>query len=235
MVRVLMVEDDETIADIVRYYFEQSGGYELTWVPTAGEALARAHDAFDVILLDIMLPDVDGVKLCASLRKWYSCPIIFVSSVQEGDTIIRALEMGGDDYIVKPFDNKILDARIKANLRRVQMDREQQPARKLTCKGFSLDVRARELKKGRETVELLPMEYKILCYFMQHPHEYIAAGDLYSEVWGRPSYGDVRTVTVHIHNLRKKIEDDPKQPRYLKSAWGKGYYFDPKDTAEKPS
>lgn len=84
-------------------------------------------------------------------------PIIFVSSVQEGDTIIRALEMG-DNYIVKPFDNKILDARIKANLRRVQMDHEQQPDRKLSCKGFSLDLRARELKKGRTTIELLPME-----------------------------------------------------------------------------
>lgn len=229
MIRLLLIEDDKTIADIIRYYLtEEEEGYEVVWAKSAGHALAAARDHFDVILLDIMLPDVSGIDLCGQLRKWHKCPIIFISCLDNSETIVRALEMGGDDYIVKPFDNKVLDARIQANLRRASMAQHFDASNTMKCKGFILDATKHEVIKQNNKMQLVSMEFLILSYFMQHPNQTIAAGELYKKVWGKPSYGDVRTVTVHIFNLRRKIEDNPKEPKYIKSVWGKGYLFDPK-------
>jgi len=228
MVRLLLVEDDQTITDIIRYYLEKEECYDIVTAASAGEALAFARDRFDVILLDIMLPDVSGIELCGQLRKWHKCPVLFISCLDNSDTIVRALETGGDDYIVKPFDNKVLHARIQANLRRVMMEKSGDAKNQIECRGFTLDASGHFIQKDGQRIRLMDMEFLVLSFFMRHPNQIFSAGELYKKVWGKPSYGDVRTVTVHIYNLRKKIEADPKEPRYLKSAWGKGYVFDPK-------
>ena len=228
MTQVLLVEDDAMIAKIIQYYFQQGEHYQLTWAKTAGEALAFARDNFDVILLDIRLPDVNGIDLCGRLREWHNCPIIFISCLDDSDTIVRALEMGGDDYLTKPFDNKVLVARIEANLRRAHMDLQDSPQNALTCDGFTLDARTHTLYKQDQQHRLSMIEYRLLLFFFQHPDRYYTSDELYKSVWGNDSFGDVRTVLVHIHYLRKKIENDYASPKYLKNVWGKGYIFDPK-------
>ncbi len=122
MIRVLMVEDDPVIRDTTRYFLQSQQNFEVVCAETGGDALSHAREKFDVILMDILLPDTNGVDLCQRLRSWHHCPIIFTSCLDDTDTVVRALEMGGDDFLTKPYHNKVLLARIMANIRRVQMD-----------------------------------------------------------------------------------------------------------------
>lgn len=227
MIHVLMIEDDPEIARIIQYYLIQEELYEVTWAKGFQEALSLSRDSFDIILLDVMLPDGDGLSLCTQLRMWHQCPIIFVSCLDDSSTIVSALNSGGDDYIVKPFDNRILSARIQANIRRVRMDQNTIDQNILSCSGFSLNAEKHELIKGDKHELLLPMEFRLLSFFMQNPLKPYKPSELYRLIWGKSSYGDHRTVVVHIHALRKKIENNPSSPLYLKSIWGKGYLFDP--------
>jgi len=228
-VRILLVEDDPTIANVIRFYLEQSKNqYETVWVQNAGEAVARSSEAFDIILMDVMLPDVDGVSLCATLRRWQQCPILFISCDDSEETIIASLQNGGDDYLVKPFSNQVLEARIQANLRRVKVDTQTKGKEKLKCAGFVLNTQSQCIEKGGQSVQLTPIEYKLLLVLMAKPGEVFSANKLYELIWGGDSLGDVRTVAVHIHTLRSKIEPEPSNPRYLKSVFRKGYLFDQK-------
>lgn len=227
MTNVLLIEDDVEIARIIRYYLGQKDIYQVEWASNAQQAWDKARSGFDVILLDIMLPDSNGIELCTRLREWYGCPIIFISCLGDSDTIIQALERGGDDYIVKPFDNGILHARIQANLRRVRQEKKLKMPSGFACRFFSLDAQNHLLIKEGKKIPLVPMESRLLAFFMQNPNQYFVASELYQMIWGKQSYGDNRTVTVHIYNLRRKLEDDPSQPRFLKNIWGKGYVFDP--------
>lgn len=225
MIRVLLIEDDPLVAKVIFYYLEQAETYEVVWAKTGGEAFANARDNFDVILLDILLPDVDGVDLCSRLREWHDCPIIFISCLDSSDTIVRALEQGGDDFLVKPFDNKVLEARIQANLRRY--NKNMQPTHNtLECQGFTLDARRHVVVKPECEIKLSGTEFRILSFLMQNKGKYFTPKEIYLKIWGEKSYGDTRTVIVHIHNIREKIEDDSDNPRFLKMEWGKGYYFD---------
>ena len=232
MIRILLVEDDAEIARIIKYYLGQEEIYDLIWAKDTQEAIVLSRDWIDIILLDVMLPDGDGISLCTKLREWHQCPVIFISCLDDSDTIISALEQGGDDYITKPFDNKILSARIQANLRRVQIERHAQVENTMSCKGFTLDASKHALIKNENEIPLSPIEFRILRYMMQHPERSFRSSELYKVIWGKISYGDNRTVVVHMHNLRKKIEEDASKPRYLKSIWGKGYLFDPEGTLE---
>lgn len=230
MIRVLLVEDDVNIARVIKYYLAQEGGYDVCWAKDAAEARSSACAGQDIILLDIMLPGVNGIELCAQLRQWYTCPILFISCLSDSDTIISALENGGDDYLIKPFDNKILHAKIQAALRRVRMERQQIQAENCSFADFSFDPQQQTILRGGETIRLLSMEARLLYFLIQHAGECFPASELYRQIWGGQSWGDSRTVTVHIYNLRKKIEDNPKAPRYIKNLWGKGYCFDPAGT-----
>ena len=143
MIKVLLVEDDTIVAKIILYYLEEEKLYEVKWAKTGGEALARARESFDVILMDVLLPDVNGIDLCEKLREYHDCPILFLSCLDDSDTIVNALQKGGDDFLAKPFDNKVLSARIQANLRRYAANRknsEKKEEPELACRGFSLDV-----------------------------------------------------------------------------------------------
>ena len=224
MIHVLLIEDDTAIAKIIQYYLKMEKGYEVAWVKTAGEAMAFGRRQFDVILLDILLPDVNGIEMCQSLRKWQNCPIIFISCLDDSGTVVRALEAGGDDFIVKPFDNKILAARIQANLRRVSRQ-VQESGGMFAFRDFSIDPVQHCVCRDGKNWKLSDMEYRILYFLMQNAGRYFTAAEIYSAVWGKDSYGDPRTVLVHIHNLRKKLEPDPAEPIYLRSEWGSGYAF----------
>ncbi len=225
MTNVLLIEDDALVAKVIFYYLEQTEEYNIIWAKTGGEAFASARDNFDVILLDILLPDVDGIDLCTRLREWHDCPIIFLSCLDSSDTIVRALEQGGDDFLVKPFDNKVLEARIQANLRRFK-NSFKPVNNSMSCEGFSLDMDKHLVVRPDGEVKLSATEFRILSFLMQNSGRYFSPKELYLKIWGDKSYGDTRTVIVHIHNIREKIEQNPENPRYLKMEWGKGYYFD---------
>ncbi len=226
MIHILLTEDDQVLARIIQYYLHQEGFYEVTWAKTAGEALAVARQNYDVILLDVKLPDVSGIELCEELRQWHRCPIIFISCLDDSDTIIRSLEAGGDDFIPKPFDNKVLAAKIRANLRRVQESQAVRPTNQLVCSSFTLDIPRQSVQREEGEYTLSQTEFSILSYLMLHPNQFFTADDLYRQIWGKNSYGDSRTVMVHIHNIRQKI-GDTEECQHIKNTWGKGYYFDP--------
>lgn len=231
MLKVLLVEDDPMIISIVTYYLEQEGEYSVTAAKTAGEALAQAKHRFDVILMDILLPDANGIDLCSHMRRWLDCPIIFISCLDDSDTIVNALAQGGDDFLTKPFDNRVLDAHIQANLRRYRQKARPEAPAVLSCKGFTLDEKRRAIVYPDRTVKLSATEYRILSFLMQNAGKCYTPRELYEQVWGVPSMGDTRTVLVHIHNLRQKIEAEPNEPRYLKLVWDQGYTFDPEGKA----
>ena len=206
MIRVLLVEDDAMIREMTRIFLESQKRFEVVCAASGEEALAHAKDPFDVILLDILLPDTNGMQLCQTLRSGHHCPIIFTSCLDDVDTIVHALELGGDDFLTKPYDNKVLVARILANVRRVQMDAAEPSLRGYTCPAFRLDADNRSVHCRGEDIHLADMEYRILSLFVRNPNTFFTANELYQKIWGKDSLGDVRTVQVHIHNLRGKIE-----------------------------
>lgn len=224
--QILLIEDDKVICDITRYFLEGQKQYRVTCARTGGEAMAYAREPFDLIIMDILLPDTNGIDLCRSLRRWQHCPIIFSSCLDDSDTMVRALEMGGDDFLAKPFDNKVLLAKIQANLRRVHMDAERGREDREEFGAFRLQPQTHQVTVEGRSVKLSQIEYRILSYLVHHPGVYLSGAQIYQALWGKDPLGDTRTVQVHIHNLRRKIEADPANPVYLKSVWGKGYCFD---------
>lgn len=226
MIRVLLIEDDPAVSDILTDDLESREEYSVIRAYDADGALSLSHTPFDVILLDVMLPDLDGVSLCAALRQRQKCPILFISCIDDEKIVIDALSQGGDDYIVKPFSNEMLHARIQANLRRVRMDLSPKPQNTLHCHSLSLDPDSMVLSLRGQQYKLGNIECRILTFFMEHPQECFTSAELYRKLWGKPTCGDTRTVLVHIHNLRKKLEPNPSVPTVLKSIPGRGYCFD---------
>ena len=227
MIHLLLVEDDQDAARIIKYNLGAEECYDIKWAPDAASALRLSMEHFDVILLDIMLPDDDGIHLCEKLREHHSCPVLFISCLSDSDTIIRALNTGGDDYITKPFDPGVLHARIQANLRRIHIEKRKQNPNQMESGGVKLDAKKRTVTIGEKNIVLLPIEFRILVFLMQNEGTCYRSAELYRYIWGESSYGDNRTVVVHIYNLRKKIEDDPQNPQIIRSIWGGGYCFDP--------
>lgn len=178
-----------------------------------------------MLLLDILLPDSDGITLCQTLRQRVTCPIIFISCLDDEATIIRALEMGGDDFLAKPFNNKVLQARIDANLRRVAIERKKRYDTPVSAADFTVDMETRVLCRAGKEVQLTPIEFGILLYLMEHEDQVISTRELYEFVWSQPDVGDLRTVVAHIHTLRKKLEDNPRSPVHLHAIYGKGYRY----------
>ena len=226
MTNVLLIEDDSAISGIITYYLEEMEQYRVILAPDIQTVRSLRCMEFDVILLDVMLPDGDGVTLCRELRQSFHCPILFISCIDDNDTIIRALENGGDDYIVKPFSNQVLHARIQANIRRVSMDRNPPPCREMSAGSLRLDLVNKTLHTAEGSYSLGNIELRLLAFFFEHPRQYFMSGELYRLIWGKPSMGDTRTVMVHICNIRKKIEKDPANPTLLRNVVGKGYIFD---------
>ena len=161
MIRILLVEDDPVIRDTTSYFLKCQQNFEVVCADTGGEALSHAREKFDVILMDILLPDTNGMDLCQRLRSWHHCPIIFTSCLDDTDTVVRALELGGDDFLTKPYNHKVLLARIMANIRRVQMDAAEPSVSGYHCAAFTLDSNSHCVEKDGRSIHLADMEYRI--------------------------------------------------------------------------
>ena len=212
--RILIVEDDADIAAIERDYLEL-GGYAVTIAPDGTTGLdAALHQPFDLILLDVMLPGIDGFAICKQVRAEKDIPILMVTARGEDVDKIRGLGFGADDYIEKPFSPSVLVARVKAHLA--------QYARLKPCADTPKTAARRITKNGVE-VPLKNKEYELLFFLMRHPEQVFSREDLYELIWGLESMGDNITVAVHINRLREKIEDTPADPKLLQTVWGVGY------------
>ncbi len=223
---ILLVEDDELIVDSVRYGLEQTGYQVLTALDGAtGLALAREKQP-DVVLLDVMLPVMDGFQVCRTLRSESKVPIIMLTARGEEPDKVIGLELGADDYVVKPFGMRELVARIRAQLRRVEMEAgPPQADQAIRVGAVTLDRDQHLVTKAGQPVELRPKEFELLAELMSQPGHAFERGELLDAVWGVDWIGDTRTLDVHIRRLRQALEDDPGDPRYISTVRGRGYRF----------
>ena len=229
MKRILIIEDDEDIAAIERDYLVL-GGFEVEIAGTGGDGIAMGRSGrFDLILLDLMLPGIDGFSVCRTLRETLDIPILMVTARQEDIDKIKGLGMGADNYITKPFSPNVLVARIKANL--AQYDRlkntEKQEKAQIQMGNILLQQDSRRVFVDGTEVELKNKEYELLLFLMSNADIVFSKETLYERIWGYEAMGDNATVAVHINRLREKIEQNPSQPRYIQTVWGAGYRFRP--------
>jgi len=225
MYRILLVDDNQENCTLIESYLRRSGEYDVTTVYDASSALkATRRQIFDLILLDIMLPDLDGIELCVRLRKTLFCPIVFISCLDDEETIVRAFRMGGDDYLTKPFRGAMLEAHIEAIRRRMQTVYHV-PTGVYPIGDQTLHTDEHVLHRGEETTYLSPTEFELLLYFINNEGTLLEFEQIYQYVWQKPSYGDLRTLFSHVRNLRKKIEENPAQPRHLITVPRSGYRF----------
>lgn len=225
--RVLVVEDDPTVADVVVRYLLREG-YEVEAVTDGPAALEAADRAWpDLVVLDLMLPGIDGFEVCRRLRARGPVPVIMLTARGDEGDRIAGLELGADDYMGKPFSPRELVARVRSVLRRVQAGPPTEPApSRVEAGDLVIDLSAREVRRRGELVSLTSREFDLLAFFATHPREAFRREDLLEHVWGW-TYGDTSTVTVHVRRLREKVEDDPSAPVHLATVWGVGYRFDP--------
>ena len=221
--RILLVEDEETIAAVVRDYLVTAGFQ----VDTAGDgftALALAGTRKpDLVILDRMLPGLDGVEVCRRLRQSMSVPIIMVTALGTEDDRILGLEMGADDYVTKPFSPRELVLRVKSVLRRSIKDYVPEPP--VQSAGLELDPASRTVTLLGAPLALTAREFDLLAFLMRRPNQVFSREELIKAVWGW-DFGDLSTVTVHVRRLREKIEANPTKPELIKTVWGVGYRFD---------
>jgi len=226
MSRILIVEDEESIAELEKDYLELSG-FEVE-IENNGEAgLHKAlHVDFDLVILDLMLPGMDGFEICRKVREVKNTPIIMVSAKKEDIDKIRGLGLGADDYITKPFSPSELVARVKAHLARYErLATNQQANHTMSIHGITIDTSARKVFVNGDEIAFTTKEFDLLVFFVKHPNQVLSKEQLYERNWGYESAADVSTVTVHIRKLREKIERDPAQPKFLETVWGAGYRF----------
>lgn len=229
MSSVLVIEDDATVAEVVSRYLEREG-FDVDWCADGVTGLEHAlADQPDLVVLDLMLPGLDGLEVCRRLRSVAPVPVIMLTA--RGDEVDRVLglELGADDYMAKPFSPRELTARVKAVLRRAQgpvaAGVPGQPLRRLESDDLVVDVPAREATRAGELLPLTAREFDLLAFLMSRPREAFRREQLMEHVWGS-SYGDPSTVTVHIRRLREKVEVDPRDPVRIATVWGVGYRWD---------
>lgn len=225
--RVLVVEDDPNVVDVVVRYLEREG-FETIGVGDGREALAIADaQPPDIVVLDLMLPGLDGIEVCRRLREHTPVPVIMLTARGEEDDRIAGFEVGADDYVSKPFSPRELTARVKAVLRRASAPTiPSHPSGPLVAGDLVVDPAAHEVRRRGRLVSLTAREFDLLCFLAQRPRQVFRREELLERVWGY-TYGDTSTVTVHIRRLREKLEDDPSAPSRLTTVWGVGYRFDP--------
>lgn len=224
MKTVLVCDDDEAILESLRIYLS-SEGYNVLTASNGIEALKQVeNNTIHCIVLDIMMPKLDGLKTTLKIREKYNFPIILLSAKSEDFDKITGLGFGADDYVTKPFNPLELVARVKSQIRRyVNFGSIEIKESQLVTGGIILDTDTKKVTVDGEAVKLTAMEYKILEYLMKNMERVLSSSQIYEAVWGEPSYSSEKTVTVHIKNLRDKIEINPKDPKYLKVVYGLGY------------
>ncbi len=223
--RVLVVDDDPTVAEVVVRYLEREG-YITETVTDGYRALeqARAHLP-DLVVLDLMLPGIDGLEVYRRLRALAPVPVIMLTARGDEDDRVVGLELGADDYVSKPFSPRELIARVKSVLRRAGGQVANPEPGEIEADGLVIDLGAREVRRDGELVMLTAREFDLLVFLARHPRHVFRREELLERVWGY-TYGDTSTVTVHIRRLREKVERDPAHPRHIATVWGVGYRFD---------
>ena len=227
MSKVLIVEDEEAIAEIERDYLELSG-FDVTIKEDGNSGLEAAlAEDFDIIILDIMLPGIDGYEICKQVRSEKNIPIIMVSAKKEDIDKIRGLGTGADDYMTKPFSPSELVARVKAHLARYErLITDNKPENDIVeIRGIKIDKTARRVFVDGDEKSFTTKEFDLLAFLVDHPNHVYTKEELFREIWDMDSVGDIATVTVHIKKIREKIETDSAKPKYIETIWGVGYRF----------
>jgi len=223
----MLVEDDPDLAELVTLQLKDVQ-CECTWVPNGREALEKAQtESFDMLILDIMLPEVDGLEICRTVRvSNRQIPILMLTAKSSELDRVLGLEMGADDYMTKPFSTLELTARVKALLRRANITESDVPRQNvLKFKALEIDVDNRRLFLDGNEIELTPKEFDLLHHFMENPGRVFSRMQLLDRVWGYSYEGYHHTVNSHINRLRSKIEQNPHEPEYILTRWGVGYEF----------
>ncbi|TCS95521.1 two-component system response regulator VicR [Hazenella coriacea] len=226
--KILVVEDEKPIADIIKFNLEKEG-YQVDCIHDGSEAIESVLSSPpDLMLLDLMLPGADGIEVCRRVRQHHQFPIIMLTAKDSELDKVLGLEIGADDYVTKPFSNRELLARIKANLRRIQTQNEPttleaKNKNSLTVGELSIDANSFVVTKRGKTIDLTHKEFDLLLNLAKHVNQVLTREHLLQSVWGYDYFGDVRTVDVAIRRLREKIEDDPGAPKYIITRRGIGY------------
>ncbi|MBP2028725.1 two-component system response regulator VicR [Acetoanaerobium pronyense] len=225
--KILIAEDEKPISDIIKFNLEKEG-YEVITAYDGAEALKKAlSETLDLIILDVMLPSMDGFEICRKVREKLSTPIVMVTAKEEEVDKILGLELGADDYITKPFSIRELVARVKANVRRHEMNlaSENSATEIITSNNLSIDLMKYEVKKEGKGIDLTVREFELLKFLAKQKDQVFSREQLLERVWGYEYYGDIRTVDVTVRRLREKVEDDSSNPSYIMTKRGVGYYF----------
>lgn len=224
--RVLVVDDERVVTEVVERYLQREG-YEVSLASDGAEALKLAQEwAPDLVVLDLMLPVIDGLEVCRRLRQDSQIPIIMLTARGEETDRVVGLELGADDYIVKPFSPRELVARVKSVLRRTSAGPAQAPGGTLRFGSLTVNPQTRDVTLQGTPVHLTAKEFDLLWFLASHPSQVFTREQLMNQVWDYTYAADPSTVTVHIRRLREKVEADPIKPRYVKTVWGVGYKFE---------
>lgn len=222
--KILVVDDEKLLVKGIKYNLEQEG-YQVVTAFDGEEAVRQAHDeSINLILLDVMLPKMDGLTACRTIRSFSDVPIIMLTARSEDIDKILGLEYGADDYITKPFNIREVTSRIKAILRRVN-PKPRGDAGKLVSGDITIDYNFRRVIIKGKTIDLTGKEFELIDLFVKNPGKVYTRDNLLDIAWGVDYPGDARTVDVHIRRLREKIEENPAEPIYVQTKWGVGYYY----------
>lgn len=227
MARILICDDDPDIVAALKIYLTNEN-YELYTASTGREALESIRDNnIDLVLMDIMMPEMDGIAATVKLREEFNIPVIFLTAKSEVSDMVLGLNVGADDYVTKPFDPVEVQARVRSHLRRYMRlggQLKPEPVKDvLSIGGIELNDAEKSVTVDDEPVYLTPIEYNILHLLMRNPNRVFSSGEIYERVWNENALGNESSVAVHIRHLREKIEINPSEPRYLKVVWGQGY------------
>ena len=227
MSRILIIEDEEAIADLEKDYLELND-YEVIIENTGDAGLTRAmSEDFDLVILDLMLPGMDGFEVCKNIREEKNIPILMVSAKKDDIDKIRGLGLGADDYMTKPFSPSELVARVKAHMARYDrlVGSNQKVNDIIEIRGLKIDKTARRVYLDGEEKIFTTKEFDLLTFLAENPNHVYTKEELFREIWDMDSIGDIATVTVHIKKIREKIEFDTTKPQYIETIWGVGYRF----------
>ncbi|AYW49997.1 DNA-binding response regulator [Tetragenococcus halophilus] len=226
MQRILIIEDEKNIAELEQDYLEMNGfDSDIATTGEDGLQLINKHH-YQLVLLDLMLPNIDGFELCERLRQQVDIPILMVTARKEDIDKIRGFNRGADDYIVKPFNPSELVARVKAHISRYdRLTNKHSVSPVIQVKNMQIDTEARRVFIGKEEKILTAKEYDLLYFLAMNPNIVFSKDDLFEKIWGYDAMGDNTTVTVHIRKIREKIEKDASQPQFIETIWGVGYRF----------
>lgn len=227
MSKILIIEDEEAIADLEKDYLELSG-FDVEIETRGDRGLERALNTdFDMYILDLMLPGVDGFEICKRIREVKNTPVLMVSAKKDDIDKIRGLGLGADDYITKPFSPSELVARVKAHLARYErlISSNAQENEIIEIRGIRIDKTARRVWVNDEEKQFTTKEFDLLTFLAQNPNHVFTKEELFSKIWDMESIGDIATVTVHIKKIREKIEFNTAKPQYIETIWGVGYRF----------